>query len=112
MNKIEEAGKSGKFFSAEFIKKDGTTRHIVAKLARFTRIGKTGKGMRYDPANYQLIPVLDIEEYNRLFREYVFATGDYPDMPELRDEFARQSYRMINLESVKKINGKGVDNGL
>ena len=51
---------AGKIFYAEFIKKDGGLRRMTARLG--VRKGVTGKGMRYDPAAYGLLPVYDMDK--------------------------------------------------
>ena len=51
---------AGKIFYAEFIKKDGSLRRMTARLG--VRKGVTGKGMRYDPAAYGLLPVYDMDK--------------------------------------------------
>ena len=57
LNKMQ---KDNRMFSLEFIKKDGTKRVM---LARFNvSIGLTGKGQRYNPADYDLINVYDMNK--------------------------------------------------
>ena len=51
---------AGRIFYAEFIKKDGSLRKITARLG--VRKSVTGKGMRYDPAAYGLLPVYDMDK--------------------------------------------------
>lgn len=54
------AKNNGAFFSVKFIKKDGTEREMVARLG----VKKHLKGgtMSYNPADYNLIPVFDVQK--------------------------------------------------
>ena len=49
-----------RMFSLEFIKKDGTKRVMLARF-NVTK-GLTGKGQRYNPADYDLINVYDMNK--------------------------------------------------
>ena len=49
---------SGKIFTAEFIKKDGTRRTIVARTG--VKKGNKGIGLSFDPIAKSLLPVLDM----------------------------------------------------
>ena len=49
----------GKFFAVTFTKKDGSTRRMVARLG--VRKHVTGKGLRYNPADYGLVCVWDAQ---------------------------------------------------
>ena len=49
---------SGKIFTAEFIKKDGTRRTIVARTG--VKKGNKGIGLNFDPIAKSLLPVLDM----------------------------------------------------
>ena len=49
---------SGKIFTAEFIKKDGTRRTIVARTG--VKKGNKGVGLSFDPMAKNLLPVLDM----------------------------------------------------
>lgn len=49
-----------RMFSLEFIKKDGTKRIMLARF-NVTK-GLTGKGQRYNPADYDLINVYDMNK--------------------------------------------------
>ena len=51
---------NGKFFSVSFIKKDGTTRKMTARLGVKKNI--KGIGMKYDPSERNLIVVFDIHK--------------------------------------------------
>ena len=50
---------SGKIFTAEFIKKDGTPRTITARTG--VKKGNKGIGLSFDPIAKNLLPVLDME---------------------------------------------------
>ena len=50
----------GKIFSAIFLKKDGTIRHMKARLN--VKKGITGKGMSYNPIIRGLLPVYDLDK--------------------------------------------------
>ena len=65
---------AGKIFYAEFIKKDGSLRRMTARLG--VHKGINGKGMRYNPAAYGLLPVFDMN---------------------------RTAWRMINLNALKQL---------
>ncbi len=84
----------GKIFSVDFIKKDGTLRHMVCRLG--VSKGVTGVGLRFDPLAKNLLPVFDIEKA----REH--------KQDGLDDETsAKRSYRMINLETVQQLTVSG-----
>ena len=51
---------AGHTFYAESVKKDGSLRRMTARLG--VHKGITGKGMRYDPAAYGLLPVFDMDK--------------------------------------------------
>mgnify|MGYP000229741370 CR=1 FL=1 len=67
-----------KFFSVEFIKKDGTLRKMVCRLG--VKKGVTGKGMTYAPNDRQLLNVYDVQ---------------------------KKAFRMINLNTLKAIKYRG-----
>lgn len=69
---IEET--NGKLFSVQFRKKDGTDRHMVCRLGVKKHL--TGKGLSYDPAHYNLLPVYDVH---------------------------KSGYRMINLKTISAL---------
>lgn len=50
---------SGKIFTAQFIKKDGSTRIINARTG--VKKGNKGVGLSFDPMAKNLLPVLDME---------------------------------------------------
>ena len=50
----------GRIFFVEFTKKDGSLRRMTARLG--VKKGVTGKGMRYDPTAYGLLPVFDMDK--------------------------------------------------
>ena len=50
---------SGKIFTAQFIKKDGTHRTITARTG--VKKGNKGIGLSFDPIAKNLLPVLDME---------------------------------------------------
>jgi hypothetical protein len=62
---------NGRFFSVSFVKKDGTTRRMTARLGVKKDI--KGVGMKYDPLERNLIVVFDIH---------------------------KKAYRMINLSTI------------
>jgi len=68
----------GKIASAVFIKKDGSLRKMVFRT-KVTK-GVTGEGMRYNPSDYGLRTVYDMQKL---------------------------AFRMINLETVVSIRAKG-----
>ena len=70
---FDEIAGDGKIASADFIKKDGSLRTKVTK-------GVTGEGMRYDPSDYGLRTVFDMQ---------------------------KGAFRHINLETVTTITAKG-----
>ena len=51
---------AGRIFFVEFVKKDGSLPKMTARLG--VHKGVTGKGMRYDPAAYSLLPVFDMDK--------------------------------------------------
>ncbi len=55
----------GKFFSAQFFKKDGTLRKMNARTG--VRKGTVGQGLAYDPADYGLATVYDLGKRNYRF---------------------------------------------
>ena len=50
---------SGKIFTAQFIKKDGTTRTINARTG--VKKGNKGIGLSFDPIAKNLLPVVDLQ---------------------------------------------------
>lgn len=74
-------GTKGKFFSVEFIKKDGSLRRMTARLG--VRKGITGKGMAFNPSEKELM--------------VVWATD-------------KKNYRMINLKTITSLKVNGVVN--
>ena len=74
-------GTKGKFFSVEFIKKDGSLRRMTARLG--VRKGITGKGLAFNPAERDLM--------------VVWATD-------------RKNYRMINLKTITLLKANGIVN--
>tara|TARA_R110000868_G_scaffold154729_1_gene380843 strand:+ start:5253 stop:5528 length:276 start_codon:yes stop_codon:yes gene_type:complete len=71
----------GKFFSVEFVKRDGSVRKMTARLG--VRKGITGKGLAFNPAERDLM--------------VVWATD-------------KKNYRMINLRTINTIKFNGVVN--
>lgn len=51
---------AGRIFFVEFMKKDGSLRRMTARLG--VKKGINGKGMRYDPSAYGLLPVFDMDK--------------------------------------------------
>ena len=68
----------GKIASAEFIKKDGSLRKMVFRT-KVTN-GVTGEGMKYNPSDYGLRTVFDMQ---------------------------KRAFRHINLNTVQRITAKG-----
>lgn len=67
----------GKFFTTTFIKKDGSTRKMTARLG--VRKGVNGKGLKFDPAEKDLLVVY---------------------------EMSKDAHRMINLNTIQSITFK------
>ena len=65
---------NGKFFTAIFIKKDGSSRTINARLKVKKHL--TGGSLKYEPSNYSLLPCYDLKA---------------------------EGYRMVNLKTLKQI---------
>jgi len=57
---LEKMRNDNRMFSLEFIKKDGTKRVMLARF-NVTK-GLTGKGQRYNPADYDLMTVYDMNK--------------------------------------------------
>jgi len=57
---LRKMEKDNRMFSLEFIKKDGTKRVMLARF-NVTK-GLNGKGQRYNPADYDLINVYDMNK--------------------------------------------------
>ena len=51
---------NGKFFSVSFIKKDGTTRKMTARLG--VKKNLKGVGLKFDPSEKNLIVVFDVHK--------------------------------------------------
>jgi hypothetical protein len=68
---------NGKFFSVSFIKKDGTTRKMTARLG--VKKNLKGVGLKFDPSEKNLIVVFDVH---------------------------KKAYRMINLLTIFKFKFK------
>ena len=75
---FDEIAGDGKIASAEFIKKDGSLRKMVFRT-QVTK-GVTGEGMKYNPSDYGLRTVFDMQ---------------------------KRAFRMINLETIISIRAKG-----
>jgi hypothetical protein len=56
--------RSGKFFSCEFIKRSNNKRRFILARSGVT-IGVTGKGCAYNFTQKNLLPVLDVNLYNK-----------------------------------------------
>jgi len=74
-------GTKGKFFSVEFVKKDGSTRKMTARLG--VRKGINGKGLAFNPAEKDLM--------------VVWATD-------------KKNYRFINLKTITALKVNGIVN--
>ena len=59
LEKLLKEMTSGRIFSAEFIKKDGSRRKIVARCG--VKKGNKGIGLSFNPIQKGLIPCLDVE---------------------------------------------------
>ena len=57
--KLIKKMKSGRIFTAQFIKKDGAARTIVARTG--VTKGNKGIGLSFDPLAKNLLPVLDMD---------------------------------------------------
>lgn len=77
----------GQFFSVQFTKKDKTVRQMTARLG--VRKGVKGVGRRYNPKDYGLIGVYDVNK-----------------LEEGKDE--KGAFRMINVNTLNwiKVGGK------
>ncbi len=69
---------NGAIFSVSFVKADGTLREMTCRLG--VRKGLTGKGLAFDAASYDLLPVFDM---------------------------AKQDYRMIRLNTLRRVTVDG-----
>lgn len=49
---------NGQIFGVQFVKKDGSIRDMVARLG--VKKGVTGEGMKYNPADFNLITAFDM----------------------------------------------------
>jgi len=79
---------NGKAVTVTFTKKDGTERVLNGRLG--VKKGVTGKGLAYNPKDYDLITVFDMR----------LATK-FPANPE-------KCYRMVNLKTVSEVKAAGV----
>ena len=75
IDKAIELMKSGRFFSAEFVKKDGSTRKILARTGVKKYV--TGKGKAWSPSERGYVSVYDVQ---------------------------KKEYRLINTKTLTKIN--------
>lgn len=72
----------GNLFSVKFVKKDGTLRHMTARLGvKKHWTTPDGSGGKYKPSDYGLICVFD---------------------------FSKQSYRSINTATLREVTAEGV----
>ena len=76
--RFDKIAGDGKIASVDFIKKDGSLRKMVFRT-KVTK-GVTGEGMKYNPSDYGLRAVYDMQ---------------------------KRDFRMINLETVISIRAKG-----
>lgn len=74
--------KSGKFFTAEFTKKDGTSRRIHARSG--VRKYVKGTGMAWSPSDRGYLSVYDLQ---------------------------KKEYRLINTQTITKVNGNEIQYG-
>lgn len=83
MNKKEAIAiiKSSRFFSAEFIKKDGTIRYIRGRSGVKKYLKPNAKAQAYKPSDMGYLTIWDM---------------------------AKKEYRLINSQTITKINGKEV----
>lgn len=73
--------KSNKFFSAEFIKGDGTIRYITARYGVKKGLKENAKAQSYNPAELGYVTVWDMKVKN---------------------------YRLINLQTLVKVNKQSI----
>lgn len=71
--------KSGKFFSCEFTKKDGSIRHLVGRSGVKKHLKPNAQPKTYDPSELGYATVYDLQE---------------------------KDYRLINLQTLTKVNHK------
>ena len=71
--------KSGKFFSAEFTKKDGSNRKIVGRYGVKKYLSPSQRPQAYNPRELGYLPIFDIQ---------------------------KSEYRLINLQTLTKVNNK------
>jgi hypothetical protein len=76
--------KSSKFFSAEFIKKDGSVRYIHGRSGVKKYLKPNAKPQAYNPSELGYISVYDMH---------------------------KKSYRLINAQTIIKVNGMEVSRG-
>lgn len=76
--------KSKKFFSAEFIKKDGTIRYIYGRSGVSKHLKPNAKPQAYKPAEMGYLTIWDM---------------------------GKKEYRLINSQTIVKINGMEVSRG-
>jgi hypothetical protein len=83
MNKKQaiEIIKSGLFFSAEFIKKDGSVRKVRARSGVKKYLKPNAKPRTYNPSELGYITIFDLD---------------------------KEDYRLINLQTLTKVNRKEV----
>ena len=60
MNNIMSVINSGKIFTACYIKKDGSERVMNCRVG--VTKGVTGKGMKYNPEDYELLVAFDLKK--------------------------------------------------
>lgn len=75
--KMWEEINSGRIFSVEFVKKDGTLRKMTCRIG--VKKYLKGGGLKFDPKAYSLLPVFDMH---------------------------KEAYRMINLKTIRKVSFK------
>lgn len=73
--------KTKRFFSAEFIKKDGTTRYIRGLYGVMKHLKPNAKPQPYKPAERGYLTIWDMQ---------------------------KKEYRLLNTQTITKINGKGI----
>lgn len=74
--------KSKRFFSAEFIKKDGSTRYITGQFGVKKHLKPNAKPQAYKPAERGYLTIWDLK---------------------------KKEYRLLNTQTIIKLNGIGIN---
>jgi hypothetical protein len=100
---LEIPYEDSRMFSVIFTKKDGSRREMLCR--RGVKKGVTGKGMAYNPADYKLLPVFDMQKHKEIFPGILaglLAQGIEPAEAEAmaKEESAKKSFRMVNAQTL------------